>query len=266
MKFDDDSRANRNPTTLTADFGQIIDGTPGFVWSASLDGSIEFLNQRGLAYTGFSLEQIRGWNWKDTNILHPDDMQGLFDTRRAIVASGQEGEVQARVRRFDGEYKWFLFRVAPLRDPSGRVVGLLGIDFEIDERKRAEEELRRSEFYLGEGQRLAHMGSWAFDPCGFFDHWSRELFHIYGLEPEKGAPTLEEYLRLVHPQDREFMARTIKGMLAESLGCDLKKRIVHPDGDIRYIRCVGVPVVEDGTLKRIVGTAMDVTEQEHLTQ
>jgi formate hydrogenlyase transcriptional activator len=266
MKFDDDSRANRSPTTLTADFGQIIDATPGFVWSASADGSIEFLNQRGLAYTGFSLEQIRGWNWKDTNILHPDDMQGLFDTWSAIVESGQEGEVQARVRRFDGEYKWFLFRVAPLRDPSGRVVGLLGIDFEIDERKRAEEELRRSEFYLGEGQRLAHMGSWAFDPCGFFDHWSRELFHIYGLEPEKGAPTLEEYLGLIHPQDREFMARTIEGMLAESLGCDLKKRIVRPDGDIRYIRCVGVPVVEDGTLKRIVGTAIDVTEQEHLTQ
>src|SRR6266436_4981466 len=126
--------------------------------------------------------------------------------------------------------------------------------------------LRRNEFYLSEGQRLAHMGSWAFNPSGFFDHWSRELLEIYGLDPEKEAPTLDEYLATIHPQDRELMARTIEKMVAEGLGCDLKKRIVRPDGEVRYIRCVGVPVFDNGILKSIVGTAMDVTEQEELTQ
>src|SRR6266403_2672026 len=126
--------------------------------------------------------------------------------------------------------------------------------------------LRRNEFYLSEGQRLAHMGSWAFNPSGFFDHWSRELLKIYGLDPEKEAPTLEEYLATIHPQDRELMARTIEKMVAEGLGCDLKKRIVRPDGEVRYIRCVGVPVFDNGSLKSIVGTAMDITEQEELTQ
>src|SRR6266478_1744000 len=126
--------------------------------------------------------------------------------------------------------------------------------------------LRRNEFYLSEGQRLAHMGSWAFNPAGFFDHWSRELLEIYGLDAEKDAPTLEEYLATIHPQDRELMARTIEKMVAEGLGCDLKKRIVRPDGEVRYIRCVGVPVFENGILKSIVGTAMDITEQEELTQ
>src|SRR6266404_1690737 len=126
--------------------------------------------------------------------------------------------------------------------------------------------LRQNEFYLSEGQRLAHMGSWAFNPSGFFDHWSRELLKIYGLDPEKEAPTLEEYLATIHPQDRELMARTIEKMVAEGLGCDLKKRIVRPGGEVRYIRCVGVPVFENGILKSIVGTAMDITEQEELTQ
>src|SRR6266446_4950203 len=116
----------------------VIDTVPGFVWSARPDGSIEFLNQRGLDYTGFSLEQIRGWNWKDTNILHPDDAQGLTETWSAIVASGQPGEIQARMRRFDGEYRWFLFGVAPLRDESGGLIVWWGIDLDIDERKRAE--------------------------------------------------------------------------------------------------------------------------------
>src|ERR1700693_766813 len=89
---------------------------------------------------------------------------------------------------------------------------------------------------------------------------------MYALDPAKLAPTLEEYLKLVHPEDREFMAGTIEKMVTEGLGCDVKKRIVRPDGEVRYIRCVGVPVLDNGILKCINGTAMDVTEQEHLTQ
>ena len=126
--------------------------------------------------------------------------------------------------------------------------------------------LQRSEFYLAEGQRLAHMGSWALDLSGFFDYWSPELFRIFGFDPAKEAPTLDRYLATVHPKDREFMARLIERMLADGLGCDVKKRIVRPDGAVRYIRCVGVPVVKNGLLTNIVGTAIDVTEQEQLTQ
>ena len=137
---------------------------------------------------------------------------------------------------------------------------------DITERKRAEDALRRSEAFLDQAQRLTHVGSWALNLSGFFEHWSPELFQIYGLDPAKGAPTLEENLRLVHPQDREFMTRTIDRMLAEASGCDVKKRIVRPDCELRYIRFVAVPVVEGGILTHIVGTAMDVTEQEHLTQ
>src|SRR5258708_30594587 len=110
------------------------------------------------------------------------------------------------------------------------------------------------------------MGSWGFNPSGFFEHWSQELFKIYGLDPQKGAPTLEEYLATVHPQDRDFMAETIKRMHAERGGCDVKKRIVRPDGELRYIRCVGIPVVEGEVLKGFLGTAIDITEQELLTR
>jgi PAS domain-containing protein len=83
---------------------------------------------------------------------------------------------------------------------------------------------------------------------------------------KKHSPSLEEYLARVHPHDREFMASLIKRMLAEGSGCDVTKRIVRPDGELRHIRCVGAPVVEGGTLKGIVGSAIDVTEHEVLTQ
>src|SRR5947208_12638140 len=87
-----------------------------------------------------------------------------------------------------------------------------------------------------------------------------------GLEAASKAPTVQEYLDCVHPQDRESMANLIKGILAEASSFDATKRIVRPDGEVRYIRCVGAPVVENQRLKKYVGSAIDVTEQELLTQ
>ena len=118
-----------------------------------------------------------------------------------------------------------------------------------------------ADFYLAEGQRLAHMGSWAFDAAGF-KHWSPELFAIHGLDPAAQAPSLAEYMALVHPEDREFVAQEIEKMLVDHHGFDFTKRIVRPDGTIRHVRCVGVPAAQG---EGFVGTGIDVTEQEQLT-
>ena len=116
-------------------------------------------------------------------------------------------------------------------------------------------------FYLAEAQRLAHAGSWAFTAAGF-THWSPELFAIHGLDPESKAPTVPEYMALVHPDDREFVAHEIQQMLADHRGFDFTKRIVRPDGTIRHVRCVGAPAAHG---EGFVGTGIDVTEQEQLT-
>ena len=136
---------------------------------------------------------------------------------------------------------------------------------DIVQGKRAQDALQRTQFYLNEGQRLTHMGSWAFNSAGF-DYWSSELFRIHGLEPSSKPPTVEEYLDLVHPEDRQFMKEGIQRMLADHRGFDFTKRIVRPDGNIRYVRCVGVLVIEGVTFKGFVGTGIDVTEQELIEQ
>src|SRR6266403_1771921 len=246
------------------DLHSIIETIPTMVWSAAPDCSVDFFNPRWLDYTGLSPDQSRDWRW--TAAIHPDDLSRLTDAWQSILVSGEPGETEARLRRFDGAYRWFLFRANPLRDESGKIVKWYGTNVDIEDRKRAEEELRRSEFYLSEGQRLAHMGSWVLDAAGCFPYWSHELFHIYGLDPAKEGPSFEEYLANIHPQDREFMRSLINRMIAEASGCDVTKRIVRPSGEVRYVRCVGVPIVENGTLKRIVGSAIDVTEHELLTQ
>jgi PAS domain S-box-containing protein len=169
-----------------------------------------------------------------------------------------------RIVRPDGEIRHVRCVGVPVSE-GGIFQGFLGTGMDVTEQERLTEELRLSESYLSEGQRLAHMGSWAFNPAGFFDYWSEELFRIYGLDRQKGPPTLEQYLAIVHPQDRDFMADTIVRMHAERSGCDVKKRIILPDGEERHIRCVGIPVVEGEVLKGFLGTAIDITEQELLT-
>ena len=147
----------------------------------------------------------------------------------------------------------------PLRVNDGTLLCWVGINLDIEERKQAE-------FYLAEGQRLAHIGSWAFKPAGF-GYWSPELFQIHGLEERSTAPTVEEYLALIHPEDRKSVVQEVERMLAAPCEFDFTKRIVRPNGEIRHVHCVGAPVVENGKLKQIViGTGMDVTEYEILTQ
>src|SRR6266446_194785 len=199
-------------------------------------------------------------------MIHPEDLEFVFRVAEEAVRGGLRTDVEHRIIRPSGELRTVHSQGDLKKDNSGRPCQMFGTVQDITDRKRAEEALRQSQFYLAEGQRLAHMGSWAFNPSGFFEYWSQELFKIYGLDPQKGAPTLEEYLAIVHPQDRDFMANTIKRMHAERGGCDVKKRIVRPDGELRYIRCVGIPVVGGEVLKGFLGTAIDITEQELLTQ
>jgi PAS domain S-box-containing protein len=249
----------------------LVDSIPALIHTARPDGYLDYFNKPWLDYLGVTLDKVAGWNW--TAVIHPEDVEGIVAKWRACLATGEVFEYETRVRRADGEYRWMFHRKVPLRDANGNIVKWYGSSLDIDERKTAEEQLRRnaqelqrSEFYLAEGQRLAHMGSWVLDPAGCFPYWSHELFRIYGLNPAKEGPSFEEYLASIHPQDREFMRSLINRMIAEASGCDVTKRIVRPSGEVRYIRCVGVPIVENGTLTRIVGTAMDVTEHELLTQ
>ncbi len=248
----------------------VVDTTPALIHTGRPDGYLDYFNHGWLVFVGKSLEELCGWRWTDS--VHPEDTAGLVQKWQAALASGEPLEAEARVRRADGEYRLLLHRKVPLRDERGAIAKWFGSSIDIEDRKRAEEQLRRtaeelqrSEFYLSEGQRLAHAGSWAFDSGGFH-YWSPELFRIHGLDPAGKAPTVQEYLDLVHPPDREFMANLIKRILAEASPFDTTKRIVRPDGEVRFIRCVGAPVVENQRLKKFVGTAIDVTQHELLTQ
>src|ERR1700730_15288519 len=114
----------------------VVDAIPTLAWYAQGDGSADFFNERWLEYTGLSTEQARDWGW--TVALHPDDLNRLVDYWQSVLASGKPGEMEGRLRRFDGVYRWFLFRATPSFDNDGRVVKWFGTNTDIEDRKRAE--------------------------------------------------------------------------------------------------------------------------------
>jgi len=205
-------------------------------------------------------------------IIHPEDREYVFRTAEEAIRSGERADCEHRILRPNGELRVVHSLGDLKKDSSGRPYQMFGTTQDITDRKRGEEALRRSQFYLSEGQRLAHMGSWAAKDLGIRwtddlgTYWSDEVYKIFGLEPQKGPPNLEQYLAAVHPDDRASMEETIRMMHEQRCGCDVTKRIVRPDGEVRYVRCVGVPVFEGGVFKAFHGTTIDVTEQELLTQ
>jgi PAS domain S-box-containing protein len=131
------------------------------------------------------------------------------------------------------------------------------------ERDRTAESLRRSEGYLAEAQRLAHMGSWVWRVEGKKAlHLSEEWYRIYGFDPEKGPPAWEERVLRVHPEDRTKWTETIDRAIAQASDYQVEFRILLPDGAVRYIQTVGHPVLDaSGNLVEFVGNSMDVTER-----
>src|ERR1700683_1542141 len=248
----------------------LVDSSPALIHTARPDGYLDYFNKPWLEYLGATLEEVSGWNWR--TFIHPEDLEGIVATWLACLASGDVFEYETRVRRADGAYRWMFHRKVPLRDEGGNIVKWYGSSLDIEERKTAEEQLRRntgalqrSEFYLAEGQRLGHMGSWAFDADGF-DYWSPELFRMHGLDPASKPPSVQKYLGFVHPQDQQSMADMINRLVAEATPFGAPKRIVRPDREVRDIRCVGVPFFDSHGIKKYVGSAIDVTEHELLTQ
>jgi PAS domain S-box-containing protein len=242
----------------------VVETIPAMTFTALSDGSCTFVNKGWTEYTGFSVEQSSGAGWQ--RAIHPEDLLRNYEKWGISIATGQLFEDEVRFRRgADGEYRWFLVRGVPQRDRHANIVRWYGTLTDIEDRRRAEEALQQNQFYLAEGQRLAHMGSWAFNAAGF-EYWSSELFRIHGLDPSGKPPTVEEYLALVHTEDRAFMKQEITNMLADNRSFDFTKRIVRPDGEIRHVRCAGVPVTQGGTCQGFLGTGMDVTDRERLTE
>jgi PAS domain S-box-containing protein len=236
----------------------IIDTIPTLAWSAHPDGSVDFLSQNYLDYVGLAPDQTLNWNW--TAAVHPDDLPGLAAAWQAIMAAGEAGEAEARLRRFDGQYRWFLFRANPLRDESRNIVKWFGVNTDIQDRKRAEQALYRSEAFLTKGQQLSLTGSFS---CDFETEkitWSDQLYRIFEFEP--GIPiTFDLIATRYHPGDRPTIAALAEQVRSGVKNFDYEHRLLLPDGSIKYLHVTATGTRNNDGRIEYFGAAQDVTRR-----
>jgi PAS domain S-box-containing protein len=244
-----------------------VDTTPAFIHTARPDGYIDYFNRGWLDFFGKSLEDVCGWRWTET--VHPEDVTAIVQKWHAALASGEPFEIESRVRRADGSYRALLHRKLPLRDEHGNIVKWFGSSIDIEDRRCAErriaektDQLERSEFYLREGERLAHMGSWSLRPDGIFDYWSPETFVIFGFDPNQGPPTLSQWLDVLYPDDRRVLADLLQRMFSEGVDGDVQYRGRHPKYGQRTMHSTGEPLFENGKVTRLIGNTLDITERK----
>ena len=245
---------------------EVINAVPANVWSTLPDGAVDFVNQGWQKLTGLSPEHALGWNWEAA--VHPDDRAGFIAHWHAAVKDGEAMEHEVRVRRPDGEYRWFFVRNVPLRDEKGNILKWCGTSVDIEDRKQAEQSLRRSERYLAEAQRLSHTGSFAYNPASRKTlFWSEALFQIFGLDPQRGIPDYDETRRLVHPDDLNKVSEECLRGFREKAEFSQEYRILLQNGPVKHLHVVWHPFLDKtGEVAEYVGTAADVTQSKKAEQ
>jgi PAS domain S-box-containing protein len=265
----------------------LTEALPQLVWSATPDGACDYFSTQWTEYTGVAESELLGWRWMD--VLHADDRHNTRQVWTESVAGRRPYDVEYRVRRHDGIYGWFKTRGVPIRDSKGNIVKWFGSCTDITDGKRVEEELRqreqelqkaraelekkvaertaelrRSEAYLAEAQKLTRTGSWALRVATReFVHLSAEFYQIFGFDPERGIPSVRTILARIRSEDRAIAAESIENAIRDRKGYELNYRIILPQGTIKFIHLVAHPVFN--TLRdpvEFVGTVMDVTERK----
>jgi PAS domain S-box-containing protein len=234
----------------------VIDTIPTLVWRAGPDGVPDFLNQTALDYTGLSLDQAEtGW----PRAFHPDDKKGMSVKWAAIRESGMPGGLEARLRRFDGEYRWFLFQAVPLRDEAGNIVKWYGSATDIEDRKRAEEALRESEQRFRDYGETASDWFWEHGPDHRFTHISEHVSDI-GFVPS-GLAGLSGWDIATDTESEPEKWRLHREMLdTRQPFRDFVYSTSNESGSPVYVRVSGKPVFDaKGNFLGYRGTGADVT-------
>ena len=241
----------------------LIENVPAMVFIALPGPSNAFASRGWREYTGLSAEDTAGSGWQ--SVVHPEDLEEHIEKWRVRSTTGEPFESETRFRRAtDGEYRWFLVRAVPLRDEAGDILKWYGVLTDIEDRKRAEQELQRSEAYLAEAQKLSHTGSFAYNPGnGKTVYWSEELFRIFGLDSQCGVPHPDDSFKILHPDDRERAAEETRQRFPKKAQFSQEYRLLLHDGTLKHLHVIWRPVLDkDGELVEYVGTAADVTQRK----
>jgi formate hydrogenlyase transcriptional activator len=243
---------------------QVIDTIPTLAWCNLADGPNEFLNKRWHEYTGLSPEESNGWGWQAA--FHPDDLPSLMEKWRQLLVSGEPGEIEARLRRHDGVFRWFLIRVEPFRDETGKIIRWYGTSTDIEALKQTQEKLREDERELRRITDAIPQTIVVLDPSGAPIYANRATLDYTGLNIEDVvAPDFRE--RIFHPDDLERLRSDRKASLERGLPFEAEQRALRRDGQYRWFLIRYNPFRnEQGQVTRWYATGTDIHERVRLEE
>jgi formate hydrogenlyase transcriptional activator len=239
---------------------KIIDTIPTLAWCTLPDGTGIFWNRRWHEYTGLSLEVVRGWGWQ--NAIHPEDLKEITDKWLGFLAAGQPGEVEGRLRRFDGVYRWFLFRAEPLRDESGNIVNWYGTDTDIDDLKCAEAKLRKDEEELRRMTDAIPQTIIVLNPDGKAIYANRAALEYTGLSLDD-VQTDDFRARVFHPDDVQRLREERYKALSDAAPFENEERALGKDSKYRWFLIRYNPLLdESGKVIRWYATGTDIDDRK----
>src|SRR6266576_3461950 len=246
--------------TSEAKLRKIIDAIPTLAWCSLPDGTGEFWNRRWHEYTGLSLAVVRGWGWQKA--IHPEDLKEITDKWLGFLAVGQAGEVEGRLRRFDGVYRWFLFRAEPLRDESGNIVNWYGTDTDIDDLKRAEANLRKDEEELRRMTDAIPQTIIVLNPDGKAIYANRVALEYTGLSLDD-VQTDDFRARILHPDDVQRLREERHKALSGAIPFENEQRALGKDGKYRWFLIQYNPLLDEGgKVIRWYATGTDIDDRK----
>ena len=238
---------------------QVIDTIPTMAWCNLPDGPNEFLNKQWHEYTGLSPEESHGWGWQAA--FHPEDLRALMEKWQEQLGSGESGEIEARVRRYDAVYRWFLIRMAPFRDESGKIVRWYGTSTDIENLKQTERKLREDERELRQLTDTISQTIVVLDPLGTPVYANEATLEYTGLSRQDVvAPDFRE--RLFHPDDLDRLRDQRKVALGRGLAFEVEHRALRKDGQYRWFLTRYKPFRnEEGQVIRWYATGTDIDDR-----
>ena len=239
---------------------QVIDTIPTMAWCNLPGGPSEFLNKRWHEYTGLSPEESQGWGWQAA--FHPDDLPRLMERWRELLVSGEPGEIEARLRRHDGVYRWFLIRHEPFRDESGRIVRWYGTSTDVDALKQTQEKLREEERELRQITDAIPQTIVVLDTSGAPIYANQATLDYTGMTAkEVVAPNFRE--RIFHPDDLDNLRDERKAALARALPFEVEQRALRKDGQFRWFLIRYNPLLDErGNVIRWYATGTDIEHRK----
>jgi PAS domain S-box-containing protein len=265
-------------------FRALAESLPQLVWTCEGSGPCDYLSPQWVQYTGVPENEQLGSAW--LNQIHPDDQADTIATWNRAATEGGVFDMEFRIRRHDGVYRWFKTRAEPLLNEKGRIIKWFGCNTDIQDQRDARDKLqqlnqtleRRVEERTEEvraahralqavtqqlvaAQRLSRVGSWELDVPSGTIQWSAEMFRLLGLRPDNPRPSREELARGFTPEGWVQLEQAFQRCLSTGVSYELELEMMRPDGTQSSIIARGQPsLVTDGKVAQVIGTLQDVTE------